>query len=116
MTRNREEGGFSAQDSTPPPKHGIDPASLKYVVLAGNMREFHQWQQRYQVQGGEALYVTNPHILLGRNFTENPDLRLIIIGTFHLRKDTDEILDELRTRLPGKAPEYQPHYPIPPTP
>lgn len=84
-----------------PPSHGIDKNKepLKYVVLAGNMREFQIWLAENRISRNEALYVSNSQVLRARYF--EPPTKVIIVGTFHARKDSQEILAMVRTQFSG---------------
>jgi hypothetical protein len=79
--------------------HGIDrsPNQLKYLVLAGNIREFYVWQADNQVRGAEALFVSNSQMLRARKFP--PTIEVVMVGTFHLRQDHKEIMDMVKERL-----------------
>lgn len=85
--------------TNPNPEHGIDPQRLKYLVFAGNFREYRQWALTTGNLSGRALYVAHPENLMGLNAETNPDLKLVRIGTFHLRSDAQEILDIVRSRF-----------------
>ena len=84
---------------TPEPKHGIQRAPLKYIVFAGNYREFRSWQLANGINGDEALFVANPANLTGLKAGE--DYHLVGIGTFHLRSDQKEIMEEAHRRFPN---------------
>ena len=82
--------------------HGIDKNKdpLKYVVLAGNLREHQNWCGEKGVRPAEALFVATSQILQGRTFP--PTTKAIIVGTFHARGDSREILGMAQARFPGK--------------
>src|SRR4051812_33222657 len=68
------------------PKHGIDPAQLKFICLAGSVREYYDWMRKHQVREGESLYASTPTILQGLSTTDY-DITFHQIGTFEERKD-----------------------------
>jgi hypothetical protein len=82
--------------------HGIDKNKdpLKYVVLAGNLREHQNWCADNGVRPAEALFVATSQVLYGRRFP--PTTKIIIVGTFHARNDSREIMAMVQSRLPGK--------------
>ena len=85
------------------PPHGIERSPIKYVVFAGNYREFKVWQLENKVQDGEALFVadaTNLSSLRGKEVT------FVRIGTFHLRKDFYTIMAYAREVWPD-APGFE---------
>ena len=103
MVRHRPEGAFSADQSRPPPTASTN---VKYLVFAGNYRQFSLWAEDKSIPPEEALFVDSPANLLnryGEHFT------LVKVGTFHLRPDAEEIMEEARVRFPHSKWE---HYPI----
>jgi len=90
---------------TPPspssPKHGIDPAQLKFICLAGSVREYYDWMRKHQVREGESLYASTPTILQGLPADSNSDITFHQIGTFDERKDALRILEMVRHIQPG---------------
>lgn len=82
--------------NTPPPRHGIDRTPIRFLVLAGNLREVHNWQDENEIPQGAALYVSGPEMLRGMQF-KGDEVDVAVIGTFHLRKDAIEILDVMKT-------------------
>jgi hypothetical protein len=71
----------------------------KWVILAGNYREFMQWCVRNQVHPKDALFVAEPANLVGRTVHDH---RWVRTGTFLDRRDAQEVM-ELATLL--RAPE-----------
>jgi hypothetical protein len=64
------------------------------VVLAGNFAEYERWRRDNSIRPGESIYVLDQMILLRRQVTDDDEV--IEIGTFWDRKDSFEIIDELR--------------------
>jgi hypothetical protein len=89
---------------TPPspklPRHGIDPAQLKFICLAGSVREYYDWMRKYQVRAGESLYASTPTILHGLSTGSNSGITFHQIGTFGDRKDALQILEAVRNAHP----------------
>jgi hypothetical protein len=83
-----------------PPRHGIDPAQLKFICLAGSVREYYDWMRKHQVREGESLYASTPTILHGLS-TADSDITFHQIGTFDERKDALRILDMVSHIQPG---------------
>jgi len=81
--------------------HGIDRDPLKYVILAGNLREHQNWCSENGVRPAEALFVATSEILRGRSFPLSTT-KIIIVGTFHARNDSREILAMVQSRFPNK--------------
>jgi len=81
------------------PTHGIDKNKdpLKYVVLAGNLREHQNWCGEKGVRPAEALFVATSQVLYGRKF--NPPTELVTVGTFYARNDAQEILEIAKSRF-----------------
>jgi hypothetical protein len=80
------------------PRHGIDPAQLKFICLAGSVREYYDWMRKHQVREGESLYASTPTILHG--LSTDYDISFHKIGTFEERKDALKILEAVRTAHP----------------
>lgn len=80
------------------PHHGIDRGITKFVVFAGNLREFYDWQLEYKVRGEEALFVATPTTLVGRKFPK--DTAYVILGSFYGREDAQEALRLARENNP----------------
>jgi hypothetical protein len=87
--------------SSKPPRHGIDPAQLKFICLAGSVREYYDWMRKHQVREGESLYASTPTILQGLSSDSNSDITFHQIGTFEDRKDALRILEMVRHIQPG---------------
>jgi hypothetical protein len=85
------------------PKHGIDPAHLKFICLAGSVREYYDWMKKHQVREGESLYASTPTIL--SNLPNDANISFHQIGTFSERKDALAILEAIRAIRP-QAPIY----------
>jgi len=79
-----------------PPTHGIQRHPLKYLVFAGNYRQFDLWREAQKIPEGEALFVASPSNLLGRK----GEFTLVKVGTFHLRPDAQEIMEAVRMKFP----------------
>jgi hypothetical protein len=90
----------SAPQSPRPPRHGIDPAQLKFICLAGSVREYYDWMRKHQVREGESLYASTPTILQGLSTTDY-DISFHQIGTFEERKDALQILEVVHHIQPG---------------
>jgi len=83
-----------------PPQHGINRHPLKYLVFAGNIREYKQWERERAIPYGESMFVAHSTNLHGIS-TENAEaLTYIIVGTFHLRPDAQEIMAAARAVRP----------------
>jgi hypothetical protein len=80
------------------PRHGIDPAQLKFICLAGSVREYYDWMRKHQVREGESLYASTPTILQG--LSTDYDISFHKIGTFEERKDALKILEAVRNAHP----------------
>jgi hypothetical protein len=91
----------SAPQSPRPPRHGIDPAQLKFICLAGSVREYYDWMRKHQVREGESLYASTPTILQGLSTDSHSDITFHQIGTFEERKDALKILEMVRHIQPG---------------
>lgn len=76
------------------PRHGIDNTPPKYIILAGNLKDFYLWQNANQIRGAEALYVATADVLRGRRY---PKATFITLGTFYQRPDHQEIIEVCRT-------------------
>ena len=81
------------------PSHGIQRRTLKYVVFAGNYREYRTWQLATGNGAEDSLFVASPSNLSSLN--ADGDYHLIFIGTFHLRSDRKEIMDAAHERFPN---------------
>ena len=79
--------------------HGIRPEKLKYLVFAGNFREYRQWMLTKGVLVEQTLFVTSPENL-NRVSTADSDLVIAIVGTFHLRSNSQELMDTARKMFP----------------
>src|SRR3954466_921655 len=90
----------SSPQSPQPSRHGIDPAQLKFICLAGSVREYYDWMRKHQVREGESLYAFTPTILQGLSVDSNSDITFHQIGTFDERKDALRILEAVRTAHP----------------
>lgn len=98
---------------TQKPVHGLHRANVKYAVFAGNFREFYLWQEHYQVRGSEALFIAERGNLaaLQATLSEGVDPpTYIIVGTFHLRGDFQELM-ELARDLRPEATFYRAEFP-----
>lgn len=85
---------------TPPSsKHGIERTNLKYIVFAGNYREYRTWQLTTGNGAEDSLFVASPTNLT--SLKADGDYHLIFLGTFHLRKDREEIMEAARERFPN---------------
>lgn len=82
----------------PHPSHGINRTPVKYVVLAGTIREFYNWQHQHGIKVEETFFVSHPQILMGKQWSA--DVEFVVVGTFTERKDAQEILTVLRTQHP----------------
>src|SRR4029079_128123 len=94
MVRRNPERAFGHES----PSHGINRNRLKYLVFAGNYRQFHLWATDSTIQPGEALYVASPTNLRG---ISGDDIIMVKVGTFHLRPDSPQIMEEARARFPN---------------
>jgi hypothetical protein len=81
-------------------KHGIDRNTLKYLVFAGNYRQFGLWCDDNNIAPGEALFVASRTNLLT---VYGDEYILVRVGTFHLRPDAQDIMEEARVRFPNCA-------------
>lgn len=79
--------------------HGIDRHPITFIVFAGNYREFRTWQLASGVRTEHALFVANPTNLSSLKL--DGDYHLIFVGTFHLRKDKDEIMAAAHEKFPN---------------
>lgn len=81
--------------------HGIHrtPHTLKYLVFAGNYRQFGLWCDENNISPGEALFVAQRTNLLQLKGDDH-HLIMVKVGTFHLRPDAQEIMEEARLRFP----------------
>jgi hypothetical protein len=68
--------------ATDSPKHGIDMSEVKYICLAGSIREYYDWLHKHQIKHGESLYASTQ------------------VGTFEERKDALQILEAVREGHP----------------
>jgi hypothetical protein len=91
----------TSSSSPQSPKHGIDPAQLKFICLAGSVREYYDWMRRHQVREGESLYASTPTILQGLSADSHSNITFHQIGTFDERKDALKILEMVRHIQPG---------------
>lgn len=81
-------------------QHSINPDLIRYVVLAGSLKEFYNWQTYNRIPKEEALYISHSEIL-HRRF---PSTTIFVeVGTFSLRPDVMHILDTLRTQHPTSS-------------
>lgn len=78
--------------------HGIDRSPIRFVVLAGNIREYRNWMAYNRVQPQETLFVSNSQILMGRKF-DSLTTTFVEVGTFLSRQDAHELLAVLSTRV-----------------
>lgn len=87
-------------------KHGITRHPLKYVCLAGNIREYYDWMRRHDIKEGESMYASTPTVLHGL-FPPNHNSGVTFhqCGTFLDRKDVFQILEAIRASYP-EAPIY----------
>ena len=94
-------------NSPPSPSHGINHATLTHIVLAGNFREYRHWLLASGVPTEKTLYVGDQTSLyiIPADLTGEKGIKVVIVGTFHLRKDRNEILDMVRVRFPRTTPE-----------
>ena len=103
MVRHNPERAFG---DTEIPEHGINRRPLKYLVFAGNYRQFNLWQTQCDIPPGEALFVSSPTNLL----QVKGEFLMVKVGTFHLRPDSLEIMKAARERFPNaKWQEYTIH-------
>lgn len=82
----------------PHPPHGIDRNPIKYLVLAGNYREFRNWLMDNEVHPQDALFVNNASVLWGRKF-QPEETSLTVLPSFNERADAEDILQIARTRF-----------------
>lgn len=85
--------------------HGILRHPVKYVVFAGNFREFRVWQLASGVKNGDALFVGSLEKANLRAL-QNLDVKFVKLATFHLRSDAKDIMEYARSVWPN-APEFQ---------
>lgn len=78
--------------------HGIDRSPVRFVVLAGNIREFRNWCVYNGITPNSALFVSSLDVLQGRQF-DSQSTRFVEIGTFVHRSDSKEVVEVLRSRL-----------------
>jgi hypothetical protein len=72
---------------------------MKYLVFAGNYRQFKWWEEKYNTpRAGEAVYVADRSNL--RNWGKK-QLTMVKVGTFHLRPDAKDIMNEAKVRFPN---------------
>jgi hypothetical protein len=81
------------------PRHGIDREALRYLVFAGNMREYYQWCSDQGIPGNTALYVSNTSTLMGMKGADDDGIEFAIVGTFQQRQDAEELIDTATTRF-----------------
>ena len=104
MTERRDPDGIIREISRSPystPTHGVDRHPLKYVCLAGNIREYYQWMRRHDIKEGEAMYASTPSVLHG--LPHESGITFHQVGTFELRKDALKILEVVRGSHPTAA-------------
>lgn len=92
------------------PPHGIQRSTIKYVVFAGNFREFRVWQLAFGAKNGEALFVASASNLThieGQDQDQDQchTVTFVKVGTFHLRSDAKEIMEYARSIWPD-APDF----------
>lgn len=87
----------------PPEVHGIAKNLPTYLVFAGSFREFKDWALGNDIGHGDALFVSNPTTLTQLKDTDLHTYRLVMVGTFHLRSDSREIIKTAQERFPGKT-------------
>lgn len=78
--------------------HGIDRQPIRFVVLAGNIREYRNWCAYNGINPATALFVSSIDVLQGRQFTTQTT-KFVEIGTFVHRADSREVVEVLRSRL-----------------
>lgn len=83
----------------PTPPHGIQRRTLKYIVFAGNYREYRTWQLATGNGAEDSLFVASPTNLT--SLKAGGDYHLVFVGTFHLRSDREEIMEAARERFPN---------------
>lgn len=73
-------------------------------VLAGNYEEYQSWRSENPSDADNAIYINNREALMGLHNIKSWDV--VKFGTFHMRKDCEEIERELMNVCPQWHPSY----------
>jgi hypothetical protein len=73
-------------------------SEVKYICLAGSIREYYDWLHKHQIKHGESLYASTPTLL--KNLPNEAGISFHQVGTFEERKDALQILEAVREGHP----------------